>query len=302
MTRALLISNPFAARAHSRAVSTITQILRGGGWSVDVHTTTSHGDARRVAEQARSQGFDILVSHGGDGTAMQVAAGIAGTGIALGLVPGGTGNVLAGNLRIPRTTAGAARALLTSRPHQIDLGVVQRSDGPHYFAVAAGTGFDAQLMADTALAAKRRWKVGAYLARAMLTLSSVRSAVHQVTIDGKTHEVRSAMLLVLNCGQLPPGFLRLRETLAPDDGWLDVVALDADGAWQAASAVFSLLRGNGKRVWWGRGREVRVEVPIGASRLVQLDGEVIGETPFEAKLLPGALAVLVGPAFKAHRG
>ncbi|MGH7519993.1 MAG: diacylglycerol/lipid kinase family protein, partial [Gemmatimonadales bacterium] len=178
------------------------------------------------------------------------------------------------------------------------------SDGPHYFAVAAGTGFDAQLMADTGLQAKRRWKVGAYLARALRTLGDVRSATHRVTVDGTPHDVRAAMLLVLNCGQLPPGFLKLRDGLAPDDGWLDVVALDADGAFESASAVFELLWGNGqgRRVWWGRGRTVRVEVPDGAARPVQLDGEVTGTTPFEARLLPGALAVLVGPAFKAHHG
>lgn len=272
---------------------------------MDVQSTAGPGDARRIAEAARGAGFDVLVSHGGDGTAMQVAAGIAGTGISLGLVPGGTGNVLAGNLRIPRTTARAARTLLTARRQQIDLGVVERADGPHYFAVAAGTGFDAQLMADTGLQAKRRWKVGAYLARAMRTVRSVRSATHRVTVDGTSHDVRAAMLLVLNCGQLPPGFLKLRDGLVPDDGWLDVVALDADGALQSASAVLELLWGNGskgRRVWWARGRTVRVEVPEGAPRPVQLDGEVTGTTPFEARLLPGALSVLVGPAFKAHHG
>src|SRR6267143_1027676 len=98
MTRALLITNPFAARAHARAVTTIRDILQGGGWSVEVQSTAGPGDARRIAEESRGMGFDVLVSHGGDGTAMQVAAGIAGTEVALGLVPGGTGNVLAGNL------------------------------------------------------------------------------------------------------------------------------------------------------------------------------------------------------------
>ena len=67
-----------------------------------------------------------------------------------------------------------------------------------------------------------------------------------------------------------------------------------------------LFRSNGtsklKRVWWGRGRTVRVEIPEGLPRPVQLDGEVTGTTPFEARLLPGALSVLVGPAFKAHDG
>lgn len=305
MTRALLITNPFAARAHARAVTTIRDILQGGGWRVDVQSTAGPGDARRIAEQSRGAGFDVLVSHGGDGTAMQVAAGIAETQVSLGLVPGGTGNVLAGNLQLPRSPAAAARALLKARRQQIDLGVVERSDGPHYFAVAAGTGFDAQLMADTGLQAKRRWKVGAYLARAVFTLSTVRSAPHRITVDGTAHDIRAAMLLVLNCGKLPPGFIKLRAGVAPDDGWLDVVALDADGAFQSARAVFELLfreNGEGRRVWSARGRTVRVEVPEGASRPVQLDGEVTGTTPFEARLLPGALAVLVGPGFKAHHG
>lgn len=307
MTRALLITNPFAARADARAVTAILEILGRGGWSVDLHTIIGPGDARRIAEQARGAGFEVLVSHGGDGTAMQVAAGIAGSGIALGVVPGGTGNVLAGNLRLPRTTIGAARALLRARREPIDLGIVARDDGDHYFAVAAGTGFDAQLMAATRRRDKRRWKLGAYVARAAMSLSSVRSALHRVTVDGTSHEVPAAMLLVLNCGQLPPGFLKLRASLAPDDGWLDVVALDADGVFQSASAVLELLfSGNGKRkgrrVWWARGRTIRVEVPEGDARPVQLDGEVTGTTPFEARLLPGALAVLVGPKFKAHHG
>src|SRR5207253_4122123 len=151
---------------HARAVTTISDVLRGGGWSLDVYSTTGPGDARRVAEEARSEGFDVLVSHGGDGTAMQVAAGLAGTGIALGLIPGGTGNVLAGNLRLPRITASAARALLTARVQPIDLGVVERSDGPHYFAVAAGAGFRAPLMAGTGPPAVRPWTTGASLARA----------------------------------------------------------------------------------------------------------------------------------------
>jgi len=306
MTRALVITNPFAARADARAVTAILKILGRGGWNVDLRTIKAPGDARRIAEESLGEGFDVLVSHGGDGTAMQVAAAIAGSGIALGVVPGGTGNVLAGNLRLPRTSTAAARALLTARARAIDLGVVPRSDGAHYFAVVAGTGFDAELMAATGREQKRRWKFAAYIARAAMTLPSVRSAPHRVTVDGTAQEIRAAMLLVLNCGQLPPGFLKLRADLSPDDGWLDIVALDADGAFQSASALAELFLGNrngkGRRVWWARGRAVTVEVMDGAARPVQLDGEVTGTTPFEARVLPRALSVLVGPAFKAHDG
>jgi len=294
----LLITNPAAARTDARAVTAIRETLRGGGWDVEVLATLGPRDARRFATEARDQNFDVLVSYGGDGTAMQIAAAIVGTGIPLGLVPGGTGNLLAGNLRLPRNAAKAARALLHARPHAIDLGVSERSDGTHYFAVASGAGFDAELMAATGAAAKQRWKFGAYVAHAVAKLSGVRSARHRITIDGKAHEVGAAMLLVLNCGEIIPPFIRLGKDIEPDDGWLDVVALHADGIGQSVAALWDLLRGSANgagRVWWGRGRTIRVEV-IGADpRAVQLDGEVVGETPFETKILPGALTVLVDP-------
>ena len=207
---------------------------------------------------------------------MQVAAATVGSGIPLGLVPGGTGNLLAGNLRLPRSPAAAARAILEGTPLTIDLGAVERADGTHYFAVCSGAGFDARLMAATGAAEKRRWKMGAYVARACAALPSVRSARHRVTVDGESHELRAAMVLVANCGELVPPFLRLRDDIAPDDGWLDVLALQADGTWESVSVFFELLRrprsGSG-RVWFGRGRTVRVEVLEGPPRPIQLDGE-----------------------------
>ncbi|HEV8265141.1 MAG TPA: diacylglycerol kinase family protein [Gemmatimonadales bacterium] len=299
MTRALLITNPAAARTDARAVTTIRETLRGGGWTVEVLATLGPGDARRFAREAPSQGFDVLVCYGGDGTAMQMAAGVVGTGIPLGLVPGGTGNILAGNLRLPRSPASAARALLTARPHAIDLGSVERADGTHYFAVASGAGFDAQLMADTGAAAKQRWKFGAYVWSAVTKLSDVRSAPHRITVDGTAKEVRAAMVLVLNCGELVPRLVRVHRDIAPDDGWLDVVTLRADGAIESAAALWELFRGavngGGGRVWSGRGRTIRVEVVDAPPRPVQADGEAVGETPFEARLLPGALSILVPP-------
>src|SRR5205823_11102341 len=83
MTRALLITNPAAARTDARAVTAIRDTLRRGGWSVDVLATTQAGDARRFAAEARIQGYDVLVCYGGDGTAMQIAAGAVGSGIPL---------------------------------------------------------------------------------------------------------------------------------------------------------------------------------------------------------------------------
>jgi diacylglycerol kinase family enzyme len=296
MTRALLITNPAAARTDARAVTAIRDTLRRGGWSVDVLATTQAGDARRFAAEARIQGFDVLVCYGGDGTAMQIAAGAVGSGIPLGIVPGGTGNLLAGNLRLPRSPAAAARAILKGKPLPLDLGSVARADGTHYFAVCCGTGFDAALMAATGSAEKRRWKMAAYIARAFAALPRVTSPLHRVTVDGIVRELPAAMVLVANCGELVPPFLRLRDGVAPDDGWLDVLVLRAEGTIESLAAFFELVRRprNGmRRLWFGRGRVVRVEVLDGAARPMQLDGEPWGDTPFEARVLPGALSVIV---------
>jgi len=296
MTRALLITNPAAARTDARAVTAIRDTLRRGGWSVDVLATTQAGDARRFAAEARIQGFDVLVCYGGDGTAMQIAAGAVGSGIPLGIVPGGTGNLLAGNLRLPKSPAAAARAMLKGKPLPLDLGSVARADGTHYFAVCCGTGFDAALMAATGSDEKRRWKMAAYIARAFAALPAVTSPLHRVTVDGVGHELPAALVLVANCGELVPPFLRLRDEVAPDDGWLDVLVLRAEGTIESLAAFLELVRRprNGMRwLWFGRGRVVRVEVLDGAARPMQLDGEPRGDTPFEARLLPGALSVIV---------
>jgi diacylglycerol kinase (ATP) len=298
VTRALLIANPAAARTDARAVTAIRDTLRRGGWNVEVRATARAGDARRFAREATEQGFDALVCYGGDGTAMEIAAGAVDGGIPLGLVPGGTGNLLAGNLRLPRGAAAAARVILAGRTAAIDLGTVQRADGMHYFAVCGGTGFDARLMARTGAAEKRRWKMAAYVMRALVTLPDVTSPLHRVTVDGVAHELPAAMVLVANCGELVPPFLRLRDNVAPDDGWLDVLVLRAEGALQSLGAFFELVRrprNGARRLWFGRGRTVRVEVLEGPPRPMQLDGEPAGDAPFEARLLPGALRVIVDP-------
>lgn len=306
MTRALLITNPVAARTDVRAVAAVRDTLRGGGWTVDMLATHGHGDARRFAEEARGQGYDALVCYGGDGTTMQIAAAIHDTGIPLGLVPGGTGNLLGGNLRLPRRPADAARAILRGRPTPIDLGVVERADGTHYFAVAGGAGYDAVVMAATRAAAKQRWKVGAYWATTLATLPQVHSVPYRLTVDGQVHTAPAAVVLVANCGEMIPPLFRLGPKVAPDDGWLDVVAVRADGIMDGMFALLEILRQAGnrsgtERIFMARGRVIRVETE-GVPRPVQLDGEVAGETPFEARVLPGALSVIVDRDARRRRG
>jgi len=303
MPRVLLITNPAAARTDARAVLTVRDTLRAGGWRVEVLATAGPGDARRFATEAAAEGhggFDLLLSVGGDGTAMQVAAGLVGSGIPLGLVAGGTGNILARNLRLPIDPARAARAILTGVPYAMDLGQVTRADGEHFFAVCGGAGFDAQIMAATDTMFKRRWKIGAYFYKALATLSQVKSVTHRITVDGVEHTVDAAMVLVANCRELVPRLVRVSPAVWPNDGWFDVIAIRADGVWDAVVSFATFLSTRGApdargRIWTARGRVVKVEVLNGPPQPVQLDGELAGVTPFEARLVPRALTVLVDP-------
>ena len=116
MTRALLIANLAAARTAWAGIDRVAGTLSDGGWEVEVLPTQGPGHARELAERGVAEKVDVVTVFGGDGTTMQAAAALVGTDVALGVIPGGTGNLLAGNLRIPPSPIRAARVLLTARP------------------------------------------------------------------------------------------------------------------------------------------------------------------------------------------
>lgn len=295
MTRALVITNPAAARTDRDAVRAIERILRRGGWHADVLVTSGSGDARRYAEEGVRAGVDVVAVFGGDGTTMQAAAALVGTGIGLGVLPGGTGNLLAGNLRIPTHPQRAAELLLASRPRPFDLGRMERPDGTHYFAVACGAGFDARVMAETSTADKRQWGMGAYVATTVRILPEVRSTETWITVDGVEHRLRSSMLLVANCGEVIPPLIRFRSGITPDDGLLDVISARSDSLGQSMLALWDLLRQAPGEVGDGyvthlRGRSIAVRTAD--PQPVQLDGEAGGVTPFAVEVVPGAIQIM----------
>ncbi len=295
-TRALLITNPAAARTEEVSVQAVLETLRRGGWNVEHRATGGAGDARRFAAEAADDRFDVVGVFGGDGTTMQAAAALVGTDTALGVIPGGTGNLLAGNLRIPTQPVRAARALLAGRVRPLDLGRMERDDGPQYFAVACGAGYDARVMAETSTIDKHRWRFAAYFRTTFRLMPELRSTTHYITVDGVEYEAQAALVLVANCGEIIPPLVRLRRGIAPDDGLLDVVVIRADSFSDSVRAVWQLLRGDGERaagaglVGYAQGRVITVETT--PAEPVQLDGEPHGMTPFTAAIVPGAIRVI----------
>src|SRR3954447_18069658 len=122
------------------------RILQRSGWTAEVLATGGPGDARRLPAYGVGDGVDVVAVFGGDGTTMQAAAALVGTEVALGVIPGGTGNLLAGNLRIPASPARAPRARGARRARPFAPPRRARGGGAHYFAVACGAGYDARVM------------------------------------------------------------------------------------------------------------------------------------------------------------
>ncbi len=297
MARALLIVNPLAARTNDRAPGRIIRALALAGWQVDQATTANPDDARRFAADAVRAGVDTVVVFGGDGTTMQAAASLIGTEVALGLVPGGTGNLLAGNLRIPWNPVEAARVLTRGRRRVIDMGRMEVGGRIHYFGVTCGAGADAWVMSETAPHHKRRWGVGAYLATTARLLPRLRNTPCTITVDGEPIHTDAVLLLILNCGEMIPPLVRVRPEISPEDGLLDFVALSADSAWQGMRGLMrAVIDGYRKQVSgvpyvrYARGKHFRVESanPLPA----QFDGDPVGHTPFTAEVVPHALTVL----------
>lgn len=280
--------------------------------------------------KAVADGADVVVAIGGDGTVRAVAEGLVGTGVPMGLMPLGTGNLLARNLDLPLSDPLAAmRIALEGRDRTIDVGwlrvlrwesdiddavteavenvpddLVDDTDLPrdHIFLVIAGLGFDAAMVADTDEQLKRRVGWIAYFVSGMRHLHGRRTRMHVRLDDQPMTTTRLRSLLIGNCGKLPGGITLLPDAVL-DDGWLDVAAIDTRGGIAGWAQLFGevVLQGAGMRndlpakigrIDHTRAQEVRVVVQGGEH--VQVDGDIVGRvTELSARVDHAALVVRV---------
>ncbi|MHB8399882.1 MAG: diacylglycerol/lipid kinase family protein [Candidatus Limnocylindrales bacterium] len=295
-TRAFVIGRRRKGRRIRHAVAEVEDLLRADGWKVDSRIVIQKKDLSRHAARAVKARYDVVVAVGGDGAVLQVATALAETEVALGIIPTGTGNLLAGNLRIPGDRKTAVRVLLTGRRRRIDLGRVTVDGVDHDFAVACGVGFDAKVMDATGTGQKLRWGKLAYLANAFGQTKSIHNARHAITLDGVRSETEAAQVFVANFGRMLP-VVAPRRQIRGDDGLLDVIVVRASGpipgllaGWEALMQK-DLGESSGGHVFRAQAREIRIETD--PPRLVETDGSVVGRTPLVASIRPAALIVLV---------
>lgn len=304
--KALLIHNPAAGmRSRRWELRRAVAHLERRGWQVTCRETEKPGDTTAWAREATS-GYDLVIAAGGDGTINQVVEGLAGSDTALGILPLGSGNVLARDLGLPKPSPlhplaleEAAQMLLDSVPRRIDLG---QANG-HYFLSWAGIGLDAEIVKGVESQPRVKRGLGplAFVVFAALTLRTYAGTRATVLIDGRRVSRRLILALVSNI-ELYGRYFHVAPTARLDDGLLDVCCFHGQGVLTTFShAITVLLRRHmgDPRVSYYQAR--RVEIETAHPLAVHLDAEPFGSTPLTIEVVPQALTLLLPPTLATER-
>jgi diacylglycerol kinase family enzyme len=311
MRHAALLYNPLSGRRRRHRVHDVEKAaarLAAAGVLVEVAPTRGAADARGQVEKALHDGCDVIVACGGDGTIHDILQGLVGKPTALGIIPLGTANAMAHDLRLPFDPARAAEVLITAAPRRVAVGRIEYVDfngfaGSRYFTVGAGAGVDALLFYKLNRPLKGRMGMLAYYAKATHLWLAHRMRYFEAEFSweggGPSRETRLSELLAIRINQFG-GILR---ELAP-------------GASLTRNDLRLVLCRTGSRMLYlayvVRGLlGLRVPVPgielayadrvachpIGSenpeSIYVEADGELLGRLPIRLSIMRDSLTLLV---------
>jgi len=294
--RLAVILNPVKVDDVGRFRALVEELAGDAGYGhVDWHETTPEDTGYGMAHAAAVAGADLALAVGGDGTVRAVCEELAGTGIPVGIVPAGTGNLLARNLDVPLYLRSAVDVGLNGQDRAIDMVEVS---GDHMddsvYLVMAGMGFDAAIMEGVNEQVKARvgWLAYVFSALRALMFPAIRV---EISIDGAPFTKHRARTIVVgNVGSLQAG-MPLIPDASIDDGRIDVVLLYPRKflSWvPLAARVLSRSRRNDETITRMSGREVVVRAHADAPR--QLDGDLIDPgREIRARCIHGRLLVRV---------
>lgn len=312
--RAAVILNPTKFEDLSLLRRRVEAEVLSCGWEPTIWLETRPDDpGYSAARRTLEEGVDVVLVAGGDGTVRAVSSVLAGTGTPMALLPSGTGNLLARNLRVPLDTDAALRLALRGRAQAIDVVRVRASgpDGPvggasgadaggtgaglgpgeHRFVVMAGIGLDARIMEDTSAELKKVIRSGAY------AVAAVHHAVPEpfeltVTVDAAAPVTHQAVMALLgNVGTITGGMTLFRHA-TPTDGEVDLMLASPDRVADWARLGAQILTGRDQSGFTTRhGRRIVLET--GTPVPFEVDGDPQGAvTRLEVTVEPGALRVV----------
>jgi len=286
-SKILVILNP---AARSDRASALKEKILALSLRIVVRTTNSPGEARDLAEQAVSQGFEAVVAAGGDGTVNEVVNGLAGSDVNFGILPVGTMNVFATELGIPQNNLPKAWEV-------IDAGHVREVDLPRandaYFVQLGGIGLDAEVVGRTTPEFKKALGPMSYL----ITLAQVAAGTPpMVTIEPNDGPKREGRFVLVGNGRLYGGPFVLFKDAKLDDGLLDVLVFKNQTHWDIIRYVQAIAFGSHPDLHdveyfqtSGLKLSSTAEVPV------EIDGELSGSLPYEFGFSSRKLRVLAPP-------
>ena len=290
--RIQVIINP-AAGQDEPILNVLNDVFHPAGVEWDISITHKSGDATRLAKEAVAKGVDLVAGYGGDGTQMEVANGLLGSGIPQAILPGGTGNAMAHDLNVPIDLRQAAELIVSSpKRRAVDLARI----GDRVFMLRAYAG----VSAEDAASREEKDKFGqlAYIQASLKFLTHMDPTHYRAIVDGEVIEGDALICFILNAGSIG-GVLGISLPPVGDvsvsDGYLDLYAV-TKGV-QPLRAVSHHLFHAGESpagIYHWRGKEITLEAD--PPQDVWIDGEIDGKTPFTTTAIPQALEIVVPEA------
>ncbi len=262
-------------------------------FDVSFYETSPTDPGRAMTEQALADGVDLLVAAGGDGTVRTVCTAAAGSGVRIGIVPAGTSNLLARNLRLPLQEGPALDVVAGGVDRAIDLARINGDglDAGEGFVVMAGLGLDGAIMAEVPDRLKKLLGLPAYIVTGARHLRDAPVEVEVTVDDGPPIRRMVRMVVVGNVGSVQ--VFKLLPDAQPDDGILDVVIVAPETARSTLRVVWNFARrARDPDVEHLHGRSVRIRSDGSVPR--QLDGDVMpGGREITISIDPGSVIVRV---------
>ena len=291
--KAFVVLNPVAGNnAREPVLAALKAHFKDAGIDYEVHETTKEdkpGDIVRA--RLKKDAFDFVVAAGGDGTASEVIDGLAGGTVPLGIIPVGTGNLLARDLGLPLDIEGAVALISgTHLLRKIDAMRINK----HVCVLNASLGISATVIGDTSSKDKNRFGRLAYVWEALGNVFTLRRRYITVDIDGKSIKYHAVEAAVFNCGTLAKTLYPRGPNICIDDGHLDVWVVSMKTILDYPLYLFRMIRERpSKHLSHFINSEKSITIKSSIPLPIQADGDIIGTTPLDIEVLPGAVTVFV---------
>lgn len=290
--KALVILNPASGKKTAEPIKeSINTQFKDAKIEFEIYETKKEDNIGDIVRARLKNKPDVVVAAGGDGTVSAVINGVAGTGIPLGIIPAGTGNLLAHELDIPLELKDAVALIAgTHKLRKIDVMRI----GKRTCILNISLGASAAVVKDTSPANKKRFGRVAYYGTVMSKLFTLKQRYLTVSVDGKTLKYRAIEVAIFNSGNIVKTLYPKGPDIRIDDGYIDVWIMGIQTILDYPQYVFKMISGKpAKRLshFIRAGKTVSVKSRIALP--VQADGDIIGTTPIDVEVMPASLKVLV---------